>query len=50
MQTKFDWYEWQRSVIRSDEYKNVIPARDKAQLQFNKTVKKSLTKVKLNVN
>lgn len=45
MQTKSDWYEWQRSVIRGDEYKDILPLRDKAQRQFDATVKESLIKV-----
>lgn len=44
------WLEWQKFVIR-EEYKDlkiVLPARDKAQRQFDRTVRDTLPKVKVN--
>jgi hypothetical protein len=43
-----EWYEWQRSVIRGEEYKDIKPFRDSAQKQVDKTMKDSLLKVKRN--
>jgi hypothetical protein len=42
-----EWLDWQKKVIR-EEYKDIIPARNNAQLQFDKTVKESLPKVMRN--
>jgi hypothetical protein len=42
--SSIDWAEWQKKVIR-EEYKDIIPARNNAQRQFDKTVKESLPKV-----
>jgi hypothetical protein len=42
--SSISWIEWQKLVIR-EEYKDIIPARDNAQRQFDKTVKESLPKV-----
>lgn len=44
------WLEWQKLVIR-EEYKDIkiiLPARDKAQRQFDQTVRDTLPKVKRN--
>lgn len=46
--SSFDWLAWQKLVIK-EEYKDIIPARDNAQRQFDKTVKESLPKVMRNV-
>jgi len=45
MSSKEEWYQWQKSVIR-EEYKDILPIRDKAQRQFDKTARKSLIAVK----
>jgi hypothetical protein len=42
--SSISWVEWQKKVIR-EEYKDIIPARDNVQRQFDKTVKESLPKV-----
>lgn len=40
-----EWLAWQKEIIRSDEYKDIIPARDNVQLQVDRTVKETLPKV-----
>jgi hypothetical protein len=45
--SSISWVEWQKKIIR-EEYKDIIPARDNAQRQFDRTVKESLPKVKVN--
>lgn len=41
-----EWLAWQREIIRSDEYKDILPARDNSQRQVERTVKETLPKVK----
>jgi hypothetical protein len=43
--SNINWAEWQKFVIKED-YKDIRPARDNMQRQFDKTVKDSLPKVK----
>jgi hypothetical protein len=45
--SSISWVEWQKKIIR-EEYKDIIPARDNVQRQFDRTVKESLPKVKVN--
>jgi hypothetical protein len=45
--SNISWLEWQKLVIR-EEYKDikiVLPARNKAQRQFDRTVRDTLPKV-----
>jgi len=44
MSNKAEWLAWQKQVIR-EEYKDILPIRDKAQRQFDKTARKSLIAV-----
>ena len=52
MGNQMSWAEWQKLCIREDykDIKPVTPARDKAQLQFDLTAKKSLARVKRHAN
>jgi hypothetical protein len=45
--SSISWIEWQKKIIR-EEYKDIIPARDNVQKQFDKTVKDTLHLVKRN--
>jgi hypothetical protein len=42
-----EWLAWQKYVIKED-YKDIVPMRDKIQQQFEKSVQESLPKVKRN--
>ena len=47
MAVTMNWMEWQKLVIK-EEYKDITPARDNSQRQFDKTVKDTLPKVRTN--